>query len=89
MVLKGAARLEFEGRVLEMEAGDWITILAHKKHRRAWTPPMSRWSGWRFSRVSEAGLVGVRATTDALWPSLCERPLSSLERQRRNLRMLG
>jgi cupin 2 domain-containing protein len=39
MVLKGAARLEFEDHVLEMEAGDWITIPAHQKHRVAWTTP--------------------------------------------------
>jgi cupin 2 domain-containing protein len=39
MVVKGAARLEFEDRVLEMEAGDWITIPAHQKHRVAWTTP--------------------------------------------------
>jgi cupin 2 domain-containing protein len=39
MVLKGAARLEFEDRVLEMRAGDWVTIPPHEKHRVAWTTP--------------------------------------------------
>ncbi len=39
MVLKGAARLQFEDRVVEMKAGDWINIPAHKKHRVEWTSP--------------------------------------------------
>jgi cupin 2 domain-containing protein len=37
MVLKGAARLEFERGFVEMREGDWITIPAHRKHRVAWT----------------------------------------------------
>ena len=38
LVLKGAAQLEFEdGRVESMEAGDWLEIPAHVKHRVAWT----------------------------------------------------
>lgn len=38
LVLKGAARLEFEGgRVVSMGAGDWLEIPAHRKHRVAWT----------------------------------------------------
>ncbi len=38
LVLKGAARLEFEdGRVENMEPGDWLDIPAHAKHRVAWT----------------------------------------------------
>ena len=39
MVLKGAARLQFEDRVVEMKAGDWINIPAHQKHRVEWTSP--------------------------------------------------
>jgi cupin 2 domain-containing protein len=37
VVLKGAARLEFEGRTLEMRHGDSVNIPAHEKHRVAWT----------------------------------------------------
>ena len=39
IVLKGAARLQFEEREVELGPGDWINILAHQKHRVAWTPP--------------------------------------------------
>ena len=39
MVLKGAARLQFEDRVVEMMPGDWINIPAHQKHRVEWTSP--------------------------------------------------
>ena len=37
IVLKGAARLEFEDRIVEMGPGDYLNIPAHKKHRVAWT----------------------------------------------------
>jgi cupin 2 domain-containing protein len=37
IVLKGAARLEFEDGTLEMGPGDFINIPAHQKHRVAWT----------------------------------------------------
>ena len=38
LVLKGAARLEFEeGRLEHMRSGDWLVIPAHEKHRVAWT----------------------------------------------------
>ena len=38
LLLKGAARLEFEdGRVIGLEAGDCLEIAAHQKHRVAWT----------------------------------------------------
>ncbi len=33
MVLKGAARLQFEDRAVEMLPEDWINIPAHEKHR--------------------------------------------------------
>jgi cupin 2 domain-containing protein len=39
MVLKGAARLQFEDRVVEMMAGDWINVPAREKHRVEWTSP--------------------------------------------------
>lgn len=39
LVLKGAARLEFEDGTQEMGPGDFINIPAHKKHRVAWTSP--------------------------------------------------
>jgi cupin 2 domain-containing protein len=39
MVLNGAARLQFEDRVVEMRAGDSINIPAHQKHRVEWTSP--------------------------------------------------
>jgi cupin 2 domain-containing protein len=39
LVLKGAARLEFEDRMVEMSPGDSINIPANQKHRVAWTSP--------------------------------------------------
>lgn len=39
MVLTGAARLQFEDTVVEMKAGDSISIPAHQKHRVLWTSP--------------------------------------------------
>ncbi len=39
VVLKGAARLEFQDRVVEMRVGDSITIPARQRHRVAWTTP--------------------------------------------------
>ena len=39
LVLKGAARIEFEDRVVEMTSGDYLDIPAHTKHRVAWTTP--------------------------------------------------
>ena len=41
MVLKGAARLRFEGeeQPVEMVPGDSVNIPAHKKHRVEWTMP--------------------------------------------------
>jgi cupin 2 domain-containing protein len=39
VVLKGAARLRFEDGVIELKAGDFVNILAHKKHRVDWTTP--------------------------------------------------
>jgi cupin 2 domain-containing protein len=39
IVLKGAARLQFEDGMVEMKAGDFINIPAFKKHRVDWTTP--------------------------------------------------
>jgi cupin 2 domain-containing protein len=39
MVLHGAARLQFEDRVVEMLPGDSINIPADHKHRVEWTSP--------------------------------------------------
>ncbi len=39
LVLKGAARIEFEDSTVEMKPGDFIKIPAHQKHRVAWTTP--------------------------------------------------
>ena len=38
LLLKGAARLEFEdGRMVSMGVGDWLEIVAHERHRVDWT----------------------------------------------------
>ena len=39
LVLQGAARIQFEDRVVELLPGDSITIPAHRKHRVEWTSP--------------------------------------------------
>ena len=39
IVLKGAARLRFDDRSVELKAGDFVNIPAHKKHRVEWTTP--------------------------------------------------
>ena len=39
IVLKGAARLRFEDRTVEMKPGDFINIPAFMKHRVEWTTP--------------------------------------------------
>ncbi len=39
VVLKGAARLQFEDETAEMTPGDFVNIPAHKKHRVEWTAP--------------------------------------------------
>lgn len=37
LVMKGAARLQFEDNTIEMKPGDHINISAHRKHRVDWT----------------------------------------------------
>ena len=39
VVLKGAARLQFEDQTVEMKPGDFVDIPAHRKHRIEWTTP--------------------------------------------------
>jgi cupin 2 domain-containing protein len=41
IVLRGAARLQFAGDdvALEMKAGDFVEIPAHRRHRVQWTSP--------------------------------------------------
>ncbi len=39
IVLKGAARLQFEDGMIEMKPGDFINIPASCKHRVDWTTP--------------------------------------------------
>jgi cupin 2 domain-containing protein len=50
IVLKGAARLQFEDRMVEMNPGDFVNIPAHKKHRVDWTTPdePTVWLGVRY-----------------------------------------
>ena len=39
VVLKGAAKIEFEDGNIQLGPGDHLNIPAHKKHRVAWTTP--------------------------------------------------
>jgi cupin 2 domain-containing protein len=50
IVLKGAARLQFEDGMIEMKPGDYMNIPAHKKHRVDWTTPEEPtvWLGVRY-----------------------------------------
>lgn len=38
-LLKGAAKLAFEDKIIEMRPGDIVNIPAHIKHRVEWTTP--------------------------------------------------
>jgi cupin 2 domain-containing protein len=50
IVLQGAARLQFEDRVIDMKPGDFINIPAFVKHRVDWTTPdePTVWLGVRY-----------------------------------------
>jgi cupin 2 domain-containing protein len=50
IVLKGAARLQFEDGTMDMSPGDFINIPAGKKHRVDWTTPdePTVWLGVRY-----------------------------------------
>lgn len=40
LLVQGAARLEVEGRgELSLQAGDWLDLPAHTRHRVSWTDP--------------------------------------------------
>ncbi len=39
LVLKGEARIQFEDRFVSLQAGDYINIEPHQKHRVDWTTP--------------------------------------------------
>lgn len=39
IIVKGAARLQFQNESVEMTAGDFVNIPAHKRHRVEWTDP--------------------------------------------------
>lgn len=53
IVLKGAARLQFEDSMVEMKPGDFINIPAFKKHRVDWTTPdePTVWLGVRYGEA--------------------------------------
>ena len=53
IVLKGAARLQFEDGMVEMNPGDFINIPAFKKHRVDWTTPdePTVWLGVRYGEA--------------------------------------
>jgi cupin 2 domain-containing protein len=58
IVLKGAARLQFEDGLVEMKVGDFINIAAFTKHRVDWTTPdePTVWLGVRYGdRNGSAG----------------------------------
>ena len=58
IVLKGAARLQFEDSMVEMKVGDFINIPAFKKHRVDWTTPdePTVWLGVRYGECNRADL---------------------------------
>jgi cupin 2 domain-containing protein len=58
IVLKGAARLQFEDGMVEMKVGDFINIPAFKKHRVDWTTPdePTVWLGVRYGEYNCADL---------------------------------
>ncbi|HVZ36992.1 MAG TPA: cupin domain-containing protein [Polyangiaceae bacterium] len=40
LLVRGSARLEYaDGEVVSLNAGDWVDIPAHRRHRVAWTDP--------------------------------------------------
>jgi cupin 2 domain-containing protein len=55
IVLKGAARLQFQHGMVEMKPGDFIDIPAFEKHRVDWTTPdePTVWLGVRYGGLHE------------------------------------
>jgi cupin 2 domain-containing protein len=47
MVLHGGAALEVGGERLDLEAGDWVLLRAHEKHRLIETLPGTSWLALR------------------------------------------
>ena len=39
IVLAGAARIQFEDGIIDLKVGDFVNIVAHRKHRVDWTTP--------------------------------------------------
>lgn len=39
LLLKGRAQLQFPDQTWDLQAGDYLNIPAHQKHRVAWTTP--------------------------------------------------
>jgi cupin 2 domain-containing protein len=39
LLVQGAARLAFAGETVELRAGDYLSIPAHRRHRVEWTSP--------------------------------------------------
>ena len=39
LLVAGAARLRFEDEAIEMKAGSFVNIPAHRRHRVEWTDP--------------------------------------------------
>ena len=37
LLLQGAARLQFEEELMDLQPGDFVNIRAHRKHRVEWT----------------------------------------------------
>ena len=54
IVLKGAARLQFEDGIVEMKPGNFINIPAFRKHRVEWTTPdePTVWLGVRYGEAT-------------------------------------
>ena len=42
LLLSGAARLQFDCEVVELTAGSFVNIPAHRRHRVEWTAPEQR-----------------------------------------------
>jgi cupin 2 domain-containing protein len=55
IVLKGAARLQFEDGMIEIKVGEFMNIPAFKKHRVDWTTPdePTGWLGVRYGGEGE------------------------------------
>ena len=59
ILLKGAARLQFEDGMVEMKVGDFINIPAFKKHRVDWTTPdePTVWLGVRYTKGDQSNVT--------------------------------